>query len=72
MKNQPKTIFAILAIVVAIGLAAAVVTSNLANAVDIRCTNNGGASPPGQQPTCKGKGLNQQIGPPTGNLSNSK
>ena len=73
MKNQTKTIFAILTIVVAIGLAAAVVTSNLVYAVDIRCTNSGGGVPPGQQPTCKGKGLTQETAPPPPvNLSISK
>lgn len=55
--------FAILAIVAAVGLAATLVMSNLAYAVNIGCTNNGGEAPPGQQPTCKGKGLNQQTAP---------
>jgi hypothetical protein len=63
MKNQTKTIFAIVAIVLAIGLAASVVTSNLAYAVDISCSTHGGGLPPGQQPTCKGKGLTQNLGP---------
>jgi hypothetical protein len=29
--------------------------------VDTSCTNNGGNQPGGQQPSCKGGGLNQQT-----------
>jgi hypothetical protein len=57
------SIFAIVAIVAAVGLAATLVTSNLAHAVNLACTNNGAALPPGQQPTCKGHGLTQETGP---------
>ena len=66
MKNQTKTTFAIVAVVAAIGLAA-IVTSNLAYAkissvtTDTGCTNGGGNSPGGQQPTCTGGGLDQQT-----------
>jgi hypothetical protein len=59
--NQ-KTIFAIVAIVVAVGLAATTVaTSNMAYAkISPRsCTNGGGNEPAGQQPTCTGQGLTQ-------------
>jgi hypothetical protein len=55
--------FAILAIIAAVGLAATLVMSNLAYAVDVSCTNPGGNQPAGQQPTCKGKGLTQQTIP---------
>jgi hypothetical protein len=64
MKNQ-KTIFAIIAIVAAVGLAATVATSNLAYAkissADTSCTNGGGNQPGGQQPTCTGGGLTQET-----------
>jgi len=56
-------IFVMVAIVAAVGLAATLVTSNLAHAVNTSCSNGGGALPPGQQPTCKGKGLTQQTSP---------
>jgi hypothetical protein len=64
--NNQKTIFAIVAVVAAIGLAATVATSSIAYAkitsqtTDTGCTNNGGNSPGGQQPTCTGGGLTQQ------------
>jgi hypothetical protein len=61
MRNQTRTIFAIIAIVAAIGLAVSAATSNPAYA-QISCTNGGGNQPPGQQPICKGKGLTQQLG----------
>jgi Spy/CpxP family protein refolding chaperone len=65
MKNQTKTILAIVAVVAAIGLAATTVaTSNLAYAkissVDTSCSNGGGNEPGGQQPTCTGGGLTQE------------
>jgi hypothetical protein len=64
MYNQ-KTIFAIVAVVAAIGLAAIVATSNLAYAkitsVDTSCTNSGGHHPKGQQPTCTGSALTQET-----------
>jgi hypothetical protein len=56
-------IFAIVTIVAAVGLAATLVTSNLAHAVNTSCNNGGGNEPPGQQPTCKGKGLTQNTIP---------
>jgi hypothetical protein len=65
--NNQKTMFAIMAIIAAIGLGATVVTSNLAYAkissvtTDSGCTNNGGGSPGGQQPSCTGSGLTQQT-----------
>jgi hypothetical protein len=63
IKNQ-RTIFAIIAIVAAMGLAATVATSNPAYAdispVNSGCTNPSGFSPPGQQLTCTGGGLTQQ------------
>jgi hypothetical protein len=62
--NQ-KTIFAIVAAVAAIGLAATVATSNLAYAkissTDTSCENQGGNEPGGQQPTCTGGGLTQNT-----------
>jgi hypothetical protein len=62
--NNQKIVFAIVAIVAAIGLAATVATSNLAYAkissVDTSCTNGGGNQPGGQQPTCTGGGLTQE------------
>jgi hypothetical protein len=65
MKNRTKTIFAIVAVVAAIGLAATVATSNLAYAkissADTSCTNGGGNQPGGQQPTCTGGGLTQET-----------
>jgi hypothetical protein len=66
MKNQTKTILAIVAVVAAIGLAATTVaTSNIAYAkissADTSCTNNGGNEPGGQQPTCTGGGLTQNT-----------
>jgi hypothetical protein len=64
MKNQ-NTIFAIIAMVAAVGLAATTIAlSNTAyakiNSVDTSCTNGGGNQPGGQQPTCTGGGLTQQ------------
>jgi hypothetical protein len=63
MKNQ--TIFAIVAVVAAVGLAATIATSNPAYAkissADTSCTNGGGSQPGGQQPTCTGGGLTQQT-----------
>ena len=65
--NNQKAMFAIIAIVAAVGLGATVVTSNLAYAkitsetTDTGCTNGGGNSPGGQQPTCTGGGLTQQT-----------
>jgi hypothetical protein len=64
--NNQKTMFAIIAIVAAVGLAAtAVATSNLAyakiNSVDTSCSNGGGNQPGGQQPTCTGGGLTQNT-----------
>jgi hypothetical protein len=65
--NNQKTLFAIVAIVAAIGLAATVATSNLAYAkissqtTDTSCTNGGGNQPGGQQPTCTGGGLTQNT-----------
>jgi hypothetical protein len=68
MKNQTKTIFAIVAVIAVVGLAAATVTtSNLAYAkitsetTDTSCTNGGGNEPGGQQPTCTGGGLTQNT-----------
>jgi hypothetical protein len=64
MKNQ--TIVAIVAVVAAVGLAAIIATSNPAYAAissqttNTGCTNGGGNSPGGQQPTCTGGGLTQQ------------
>jgi hypothetical protein len=61
--NNEKTIFAIIAIVAAVGLGATVATSNIAYAkissVDTSCSNGGGNQPGGQQPTCTGGGLTQ-------------
>jgi hypothetical protein len=65
--EEPKTTFAIIAIVAAIGLAATVDTNNLAFAkitsetTDTSCTNGGGNQPGGQQPTCTGGGLTQET-----------
>jgi hypothetical protein len=64
--NKQKTIFAIVAVVAAVGLAATTVaTSNTAYAaissVDTDCTNQGGNSPGGQQPSCTGGGLTQET-----------
>jgi hypothetical protein len=63
--NNQKTMFAIIAIVAAIGLGATVVTSNLAYAkissTDTSCSNGGGNEPGGQQPTCTGGGLTQNT-----------
>jgi hypothetical protein len=63
--NNQKTVFAIIAIVAAIGLGATVVTSSLAYAkissVDTSCSNGGGNQPGGQQPTCTGGGLTQNT-----------
>jgi hypothetical protein len=61
MKNQ-KTVFVIIAIAAAVGLAATVATTNLAYAKisPPSCTNNGGQQPGGQQPVCHGQGLTQQ------------
>jgi hypothetical protein len=66
MINKTKTMFLIVAIAAAIGLAAATVfTINLAYAAispaNTGCTNNGGNQPGGQQPTCSGSGLTQQT-----------
>ena len=65
MKKQTKTVFAIIAIVAAIGLAATFVTSNIAYAKvspgPSGCTNPGGNSPGGQQPECNGGGLTQHT-----------
>jgi hypothetical protein len=65
---KQKTIFANVAVVAAIGLTATTLaTSNLAYAkitsetTDTGCTNGGGNSPGGQQPTCTGGGLTQQT-----------
>ena len=60
--NNQKAIFAIIAIVAAVGLAATTIaTSNAAYAKisPPSCTNGGGNEPGGQQPTCKGGGLTQ-------------
>jgi hypothetical protein len=60
--NNLKTMFAIIAIVAAVGLAAtAIATTNAAYAKisPPSCTNNGGNEPGGQQPTCTGGGLTQ-------------
>jgi hypothetical protein len=64
--NKQKTLFAIVAIVAALGLAAATIaTSNSAYAkiseTDTSCTNGGGNQPGGQQPSCTGSGLTQQT-----------
>jgi hypothetical protein len=65
--NNQKTIFAIVAVVTALGLAATVATSNLAYAkissvtTDTGCTNGGGNQPGGQQPSCTGGGLTQET-----------
>ena len=56
MKNHAKSIFAIIAFVLAIGLATAAVMSNLTYAQTV-CSNAGGNLPPGQQLKCNGKGL---------------
>jgi hypothetical protein len=68
MNTRTKIIFTIVAIVAAIGLAvSAATTSNLAYArissetTDTGCTNGGGNSPGGQQPSCTGGGLTQQT-----------
>ena len=53
--NQ-KTIFAIMAIVVAVGLAVSAATSNIAYA-KIVCTNPGGGEPQGQ---CRGEALAEE------------
>jgi hypothetical protein len=67
MSNQ-KTILTIMAVVTALGLAAATIaTSNLAYAKissvtsDTGCTNGGGNQPGGQQPSCTGSGLTQET-----------
>lgn len=71
--NKQKTIFAIIAIIAAVGLAAtAVATSNLAYAKITpaeppSCTNGGGNEPGGQQPNCTGEGLTQNPGTPATN-----
>jgi hypothetical protein len=61
--NNQKAMFAIIAIVAAVGLGATVATSNIAYAkissVDTSCSNGGGNQPGGQQPTCTGGGLTQ-------------
>jgi hypothetical protein len=51
--NNQKTIFAIIAIVAAVGLAATVATTNIAYA-KIQCVNPGGQHPQGQ---CNGQAL---------------
>jgi hypothetical protein len=66
--NKQNTIFAIVAVVAAVGLAATTIaTSNLAYAkissqtTDTSCTNGGGNEPGGQQPSCTGGGLTQNT-----------
>jgi hypothetical protein len=61
MKDQTKTIFTIVAVAAA-GLAATVATSNLAYAKisPPSCETQSGEQPPGQQPACKGGGLEQE------------
>jgi hypothetical protein len=65
MKNQ-RPIFAIIAILAVVGIAAiATATINLAYAkiksTDTSCSNGGGNEPGGQQPTCTGGGLTQNT-----------
>jgi hypothetical protein len=64
--NNQKTIFAIIAVVAAVGLATTTIaTSNTAYAkissTDTSCSNGGGNEPGGQQPTCTGGGLTQNT-----------
>ena len=64
-----KTTLQIIAIVAALGLAITTVatTNNVAYAkispvtTDTGCTNGGGNSPGGQQPSCQGAGLTQET-----------
>ena len=64
-----KTTLQIIAIVAAVGVAITTVatTNNVAYAkispvtTDTGCTNGGGNSPGGQQPSCTGSGLTQQT-----------
>ena len=71
--NHPRTIFTIVAIAAAVGIAAsAVIANNLAYAkitpgTPPSCTNDGGNEPGGQQPTCTGGGLTQNPGSPSTN-----
>ena len=66
--NHPRTIFTIVAIAAAVGIAAsAVIANNLAYAkitpaTPPSCTNGPGHLPGGQQPTCTGGGLDQNPG----------
>jgi hypothetical protein len=64
--NEQKTIFAIVAVVAAIGLAVAMVSTNnpayaKISQTDTSCSNGGGNEPGGQQPTCTGGGLTQNT-----------
>ncbi|MGC0332387.1 hypothetical protein RKD23_005377 [Streptomyces sp. SAI-170] len=49
------------AAVCALSLGGATVADAKIQPVDTQCSNNGGQTPKGQQPTCTGGGLNQET-----------
>jgi hypothetical protein len=54
------TVLAVAAFMAAIMVAMAMPAFAKIQPVDTSCTNNGGAQPGGQQPSCQGGGLTQQ------------